>query len=107
MYSAGFYPYKTLEEYWAYWSRYIFINRYQNAPKRVYNDLYNLVQGKDYFVLTIYVNHCFQKAGFDKHSLFYTQGDFGLWQCSKPCHNKTYDNECTPVNELKGRQYLC
>lgn len=93
MYSAGFYPYKTLEEYWAYWSRYIFINRYQNAPKNVYHDLYNLVQGTEYFVLTTNVDHCFQKAGFDKHRLFYTQGDYGLWQCSKPCHNKTYDNE--------------
>lgn len=93
MYSAGFYPYDTLEEYWAYWSRYIFINRYQNAPKSVYNDLYNLVQDKDYFVLTTNVDHCFQKAGFDKHRLFYTQGDYGLWQCSKPCHDKTYDNE--------------
>ena len=93
MYSAGFYPYKTLEEYWAYWSRYIFINRYQNAPKSVYHDLYNLIRGKDYFVLTTNVDHCFQKAGFDKHRLFYTQGDYGLWQCSKPCHNKTYDNE--------------
>lgn len=64
MYSAGFYPYKTLEEYWAYWSRYIFINRYQDAPKSVYNDLYSLVQDKDYFVLTTNVDHCFQKAVF-------------------------------------------
>lgn len=101
MYCAGFYPYKTLEEYWAYWSRYIFINRYQSIPKSVYNDLYNLVKDKDYFVLTTNVDHCFQKAGFDKHRLFYTQGDYGLWQCSKPCHDKTYDNE------FKGRQYLC
>lgn len=93
MYSAGFYPFKTLEEHWAYWSRYIYINRYQNPPKRVYEDLYDLVKGKDYFVLTTNVDHCFQKAGFDKHRLFYTQGDYGLWQCSKPCHNKTYDNE--------------
>lgn len=95
MYTAGFYPYKTWEEYWAYWSRYVFINRYQDAPKTVYNDLYHLVQDKDYFVLTTNVDHCFQKAGFDKHRLFYTQGDYGLWQCSKPCHNKTYDNETT------------
>ncbi len=93
MYSAGFYPFDTLEEYWAYWSRYIFINRYQNAPKNVYDDLHNLVKDKDYFVLTTNVDHCFQKAGFDKHRLFYTQGDYGLWQCSKPCHDKTYDNE--------------
>ncbi|MCI9595572.1 MAG: Sir2 silent information regulator family NAD-dependent deacetylase [Lachnospiraceae bacterium] len=93
MYSAGFYPYDTLEEYWAYWSRYIFINRYQNTPKDVYTDLYKLVKNKDYFVLTTNVDHCFQKAGFDKHRLFYTQGDYGLLQCSKPCHNKTYENE--------------
>jgi len=93
MYSAGFYPYKTLEEQWAYWSRYIDINRYQDAPKSIYQDLLKLIQDKDYFVLTTNVDHCFQKAGFDKRRLFYTQGDYGLWQCSRPCHNKTYDNE--------------
>lgn len=103
MYSAGFYPYRTLEEFWAYWSRYIFINRYQDAPKDVYNDLYALVRDKDYFVLTTNVDHCFQKAGFDKHRLFYTQGDYGLWQCSKPCHDMTYDNEAT-VKKMVAEQ---
>lgn len=93
MYSGGFYPFETLEEHWGYWSRYIYINRYLDAPKPVYHDLWNLVQQKDYFVLTTNVDHCFQKAGFDKRRLFYTQGDYGLWQCSKPCHQKTYDNE--------------
>lgn len=95
MYSGGFYPFDSFEEHWAYWSRYIFINRYMDAPKPVYNDLFQLVQEKDYFVLTTNVDHQFQKAGFDKHRLFYTQGDYGLWQCSKPCHQKTYDNEET------------
>jgi len=103
MYSAGFHPYGTLEEHWAYWSRYIFINRYQNAPKPVYNDLYSLVQGKDYFVLTTNVDHCFQKAGFDKQRLFYTQGDYGLWQCGEPCHNTTYDNE-TVIKKMVAEQ---
>lgn len=103
MYSAGFYPFETLEEYWAYWSRYIFINRYQDAPKEVYHDLYRLVQNKDYFVLTTNVDHCFQKAGFDKQRLFYTQGDYGLWQCGEPCHNKTYDNEST-VKKMVAEQ---
>lgn len=93
MYSSGFYPFGTLEAYWAFWSRHIFINRYQDAPKPAYDDLWMLVKEKDYFVLTTNVDHCFQKAGFDKQRLFYTQGDLGLWQCSKPCHNKTYDNE--------------
>lgn len=93
MYSGGFYPYKTLEEYWAYWSRYIFINRCTDAPKPVYNNLLELVKGKDYFVITTNVDHCFQKAGFDKKRLFYTQGDYGLLQCSKPCRNETFDNE--------------
>jgi len=78
MYSGGFYPFETLEEHWAYWSRYIYINRYTAAPKPVYDALLKLVQGKDYFVLTTNVDHCFQKAGFDKQRLFYTQGDYGL-----------------------------
>ena len=93
MYSGGFYPFESLEEHWAYWSRYIYINRYMDAPKPVYEKLYDLVKEKDYFVLTTNVDHCFQKAGFDKHRLFYTQGDYGLFQCSVPCHQKTYDNE--------------
>lgn len=93
MYSGGFYPYDTLEEHWAYWSRYIWINRYTPAPKPVYNDLLELIKDKDYFVLTTNVDHQFQKAGFDKKRLFYTQGDYGLFQCSEPCCQKTYDNE--------------
>lgn len=93
MYSGGFYPFGTLEKYWAYWSRYIYINRYLDAPRNVYGDLLKLVEEKDYFVLTTNVDHCFQKAGFEKRRLFYTQGDYGLWQCSKPCCQKTYDNE--------------
>ena len=92
MYSGGFYPYDSLEEYWAYWSRYIFINRYVEAPKPVYNILFNMVKDKDYFVLTTNVDHQFQKAVFDKHRLFYTQGDYGLWQCMDGCGKKTYDN---------------
>lgn len=92
MYSGGFYPFETPEEHWAYWSRYIYINRYMDAPKPVYSDLLQLVQDKDYFVLTTNVDHQFQKAGFDKQRMFYTQGDYGLWQCSRPCHAETYDN---------------
>lgn len=93
MYSGGFYPYQTLEEYWAWWSRHIYYNRYVNPPKPVYNLLYEIIKDKEYFVLTTNVDHCFQKAGFDKQMLFYTQGDYGLFQCSVPCHNQTYDNE--------------
>ena len=95
MYSGGFYPYPTPEERWAFWSRNIYVNRYMNPPKPVYEKLFELVKDKDYFVLTTNVDHCFQKAGFDKKRLFYTQGDYGLWQCSEPCHQKTYDNEET------------
>lgn len=93
MYSGGFYPYSSLEEYWAWWSRHIYYNRYVDIPKPTYGKLLELVKDKDYFVLTTNVDHCFQKAGFDKKRLFYTQGDYGLWQCSAPCYQKTYDNE--------------
>ena len=103
MYSGGFYPFPTQEEFWAYWSRYIYINRYQDAPKPVYDDLLKLVQDKDYFVITTNVDHCFQKAGFDKKRLFYTQGDYGLFQCSEPCCQETFENEAV-VREMVRRQ---
>ena len=93
MYAGGFYPYGTLEEQWAFWSRNITVNRYMDAPKPVYQNLFELVKDKDYFVITTNVDHCFQKAGFDKKRLFYTQGDYGLFQCSEPCCNETFDNE--------------
>ena len=93
MYSGGFYPYETPEEMWAYWSKFIFVNRYMDAPKPVYEHLLSLVKDKDYFVITTNVDHCFQKAGFDKERLFYTQGDYGLFQCSEPCSDDTYENE--------------
>ncbi|MDE6723198.1 MAG: Sir2 silent information regulator family NAD-dependent deacetylase [Eubacterium sp.] len=93
MYYGGFYPYRTQEEFWAFWSRNIYVNRYMDIPTDLYNKLYDLVKDKDYFVLTTNVDHCFQKAGFDKKRLFYTQGDYGLFQCSEPCCNETFDNE--------------
>lgn len=104
MYSGGFYPYDTLEEYWAWWSRHIFYNRYADAPVPVYQVLLSLVKNKDYFVLTTNVDHQFQKVGFDKQRLFYTQGDYGLWQCSKACHNKTYDNESSVRRMVEQQQ---
>ena len=103
IYSGGFYPFDTLEEYWAWWSRHIFYNRYVDAPLPVYQVLLALVKDKDYFVLTTNVDHQFQRSGFDKKRLFYTQGDYGLWQCSKACHCKTYDNENT-VRQMVARQ---
>lgn len=106
MYSGGFYPFETPEEQWAYWSRYIYINRYMDVDNGTYKRLYELVKDKDYFVITTNVDHQFQKAGFDKHRLFYTQGDYGLWQCSEPCHQKTYDNEKT-VRKMFEQQKKC
>ena len=93
MYSGGFHPFCSFEEHWAYWSRYIWCNRYVKAPGTAYDDLLSLVGDKDYFVLTTNVDHQFQLAGFDRRRLFYTQGDYGLLQCSQPCHKRTYDNE--------------
>lgn len=106
MYTGGFYPYATPEENWAYWSRYIYINRYMSAPKPTYDKLYELVRDKDYFVLTTNVDHQFQKAGFDKKRLFYTQGDYGLWQCSEPCHAATYDNNAIVCKMVEAQGYV-
>ena len=105
MYSGGFYPYDTEEEKWGFWSRNIYINRYMPAPKPVYTKLFDLVREKDYFVLTTNVDHQFQKAGFDKERIFYTQGDYGLWQCSKPCHKQTYDNKSSVVKMVLAQGF--
>lgn len=93
MYSGGFYPFPSLEEYWAWWSRHIYYNRYDVTHGKPYADLLELVRSRNYFALITNVDHQFQLAGFDKTRLFYTQGDYGLWQCSEPCHQATYDNE--------------
>lgn len=103
MYSGGFYPYETLEEYWGFWTRNIYVNRYMDAPKPTYERLLDLVKDKDYFVLTTNVDHCFQKAGFDKDRLFYTQGDYGLFQCEDPCHEGTYDNREVVLKMLESQ----
>lgn len=103
MYTGGFCRYETPEAYWAYWSRFVMVNRYMDAPKPVYADLYELVKDKNYFVITTNVDHCFQKAGFDKARLFYTQGDYGLFQCSEPCRQETFDNEDT-IRQMAARQ---
>ncbi|MGN0794225.1 MAG: SIR2 family NAD-dependent protein deacylase [Aristaeellaceae bacterium] len=103
MYSGGFYPFDTQEEYWAWWSRHILCNRYEKAPLPVYDGLLALVKAQDYFVLTTNVDHQFQLAGFDRHRLFCTQGDYGLWQCARPCHDQTYDNEAA-VRQMAAQQ---
>ena len=106
MYAGAFCRYDTPEEHWAYWSRFITVNRYMDAPKPVYEEILGLVKDKDYFVITTNVDHCFQKAGFDKKRLFYTQGDYGLFQCSEPCHQSTYDNEDTVRKMLAAQGYI-
>ena len=106
MYSGSFYPFESLEEHWAYWSRYIYINHYMDVDNGTYKGLFKLVKDKDYFVLTTNVDHQFQKAGFDKHRLFYTQGDYGLFQCSQPCCQETYDNEACIQDMLKTQKNM-
>jgi NAD-dependent SIR2 family protein deacetylase len=106
MYSGGFYPYPSKEIFWAYWSRYIYVNRYMDPPKKTYNKLYELVKDKDYFVITTNVDHCFQKAGFDKKRLFYTQGDYGLFQSVNPDIKKTFDNEKWVVKAMESQGFI-
>ncbi len=104
MYSAGFHEFKTEEEKWGYWSKFIYLQRYKEGSKQLYKDLYEIVKDKNYFVITTNVDHQFQLSGFDKKRLFYTQGDYGLFQCSLPCHNKTYDNEKMIMEMIKNEK---
>ena len=106
MYSGGFYPFPDAETRWAWWARHIYYNRYVPAPRPVYEDLRNLVQGKDCFVITTNVDHQFQRAGFDKKRLFYTQGDYGLFQSVNPAIRKTYDNEEWVMQAMEAQGFV-
>ena len=106
MYSGGFYPFPNDEIRWAWWARHIYFNRYVKAPKPVYDELFSLLKDKDYFVITTNVDHQFQKAGFDKKRLFYTQGDYGLFQSVNPQIQKTYDNEEWVMKAMEAQGFV-
>lgn len=106
IYSGGFYPFNSVEEYWAWWSRHIYYNRYGVEVGRAYLDLLEIVKDRNYFVLTTNVDHQFQRAGFAKERLFYTQGDYGLFQCSVPCHQATYDNGKIVTQMLRAQENM-
>lgn len=106
MYSAGFYPFETSEEKWAYWSRHIYYNRYDQEAAKVYLDLLELMRDKNYFVLTTNVDHQFWTAGFQEERIFATQGDYGQFQCARACHKKLYDNE-SQVRAMIAQQKNC
>ena len=93
MYSAGFYNFPTLEEYWAYFSLYVYINRFDIEENETYLNLYNIVENKNYFVITTNVDGRFIDSEFEKDKIFAVQGDFSLFQCSKPCRQETFYNE--------------
>ncbi len=106
MYSGGFYPFPDEDTKWAWWARHIYYNRYIDAPKPVYRKLLHLVKDKDYFVITTNVDHQFQRAGFDKKRLFYTQGDYGLFQSVNPALRKTYDNEEWVMKAMESQGFI-
>ena len=106
IYSGGFFLFESPEEFWAWWSRHIYFNRYINAPSDVYGNLKKIVEGKDYFVLTTNVDHQFQRAGFEKERLFYTQGDYRLFQSSRPTVAKTYDNQEIVEKMLEAQGFV-
>ena len=106
MYSGGFFPFPDEETRWAWWARHIYFNRYIEAPKPVYQDLLSLVRDREYFVITTNVDHQFQRAGFDKERLFYTQGDYGLFQSAGGRIKKTYDNEAWVMKAMAAQGFI-
>ncbi|MBR4401818.1 MAG: Sir2 silent information regulator family NAD-dependent deacetylase [Synergistes sp.] len=106
IYSGGFYAFPDEETRWAWWARHIYYNRYVKAPGTVYMDLHELVTNKNYFVITTNVDHQFQKSGFDKKRLFYTQGDYGLFQNVNPENRRTYDNEGWVMQAMEAQGFV-
>ena len=106
IYAGGFFPFPSEEIKWAWWARHLYFNRYVDPPKSVYKDLLSLVENQDYFVLITNVDHQFQRAGFDKSRLFYTQGDYGLFQSTNPSDENTYDNEEWVMTAMEAQGFV-
>lgn len=106
MYTAGFYPFRTEEEKWAYWSRHIRMNRFDAPAGEVYKQLLELVSDKPYFVITTNVDAQFHKAGFDPKRIWAVQGDYGKLQCAFGCHDKLYDAQ-ELITDMTERQSDC
>ena len=92
LYSASFYEFETQEEKWAFFAKMIKLNRYNEKPLKLYQELYEIVKNKEYFVLSTNVDGQFYNSGFDKDKVFEIQGDYSYLQCENACHNKLYDN---------------
>ena len=92
LYSASFYEFKTQEEKWAFFAKMIKLNRYNEKPLKLYQELYEIVKNKEYFVLSTNVDGQFYNSGFDKDKVFEVQGDYSYLQCENACHNKLYNN---------------
>lgn len=106
MYSAGFYPFATPEEKWGYWAKHVYHNRYQPDGLALYQDLYQVIKDKDYFVITTNVDSQFVKSGFNPERLFEVQGNYGEWQCSVPCSQTLYDNEDAVLDMVRQTKDL-
>lgn len=106
MYSAGFYPFPSEEARWGYWSKHVYVNRISPKALPLYKQLYELVKNKNYFVLTTNTDHQFYKAGFGADRIFATQGDYGLIQCQRGCHDKTYD-DIIMINQMNQARKDC
>ena len=93
MYSAGFYPFPTDADRWAYWAHHAWVNCLGVGATSLYRQIFTWVQSRDYFVITTNVDKQFEKAGFESTRLFETQGDYAHIQCAQGCHSKIYENE--------------
>ena len=93
LYSASFYNFKTQEEKWAFFAKMIKLNRYNETPLKLYQELYEIVKNNEYFVLSTNVDGQFYNSGFDRKKVFEIQGDYSYLQCENACHNKLYNNK--------------
>lgn len=88
---AGFYHcYSSLEEQWAYYTKYIY-SMWHLPVGQPYLDLYDILFGKEYFILTTNVDMQCDRV-FSPEQICEFQGNMGYFQCSQPCHDKRYEN---------------
>ncbi len=76
---------------WGYLAPHINYVYYETGKDKTYEQLYSLIQARDYFVMTTNVDGLFVQNGFSENRIYTPQGSFSRIQCMKRCTEETWD----------------
>ncbi|WP_029608954.1 deacetylase SIR2 [Mycoplasma simbae] len=93
MLQASVYHFDNIQNYWAFHSRFMELNYFDQPASESFLKLKEFLANKNYFIITTNSDNALEAAEFDEDKIFYIQGKYNLLQCSQMCHNRRYSND--------------